>query len=404
MGAVIFICDGLGDRPATRHGHRTPLQAAHKPNFDRFATEGVGGIMDIIAPGIRPGSDVAHLSLLGYDPYEVYTGRGPIEAAGVGLELKPGDIAFRCNFATVDSNKALIDRRAGRIKKGTTQLARSLNMDLMDTQIICKEGTEHRAVLVLRGSGLSAAVSDVDPHRDHVPVGAAVPLEPTKEARHTADVLNAFVDQAHKILGNHEVNAQRVREGKPPANIILPRGAGVTPQIEPLSSKYGLRAACVAGVGMVKGVCTLAGMDVLDVEGATGGLDTDIGAKVKAMNKALDTYDLVLVNVKAPDLCGHDHDFEGKVKVIERIDGALRDALPQDRWIALTADHSTPVDVGDHTGDPVPLVIRGPGVRTDNVVRYDECSLATGGLGRIRGRDLMLILLDLMGVAKKFGA
>lgn len=163
---LLIIFDGLGDRPVTELGHKTPLEAAPKPNLDWFAANGMNGLLDPIGPGVRPGSDTSHLALFGYDPHDVYTGRGPFEAAGVGLKLQKGDVAFRCNFASVDADLVLTDRRAGRIKEGTAELAASLNgMKLGRHRVLFKEGTEHRAVLVLRGKGLSAQVTDTDPHK-----------------------------------------------------------------------------------------------------------------------------------------------------------------------------------------------------------------------------------------------
>jgi len=223
---ILIILDGLGDRANRELGFKTPLQFAEKPHLNKIARMSVVGLMDPIAPGVRAGSDTSHLNLLGYDPYKVYTGRGPFEAAGLDMDVKPGDVAFRCNFATVDENMVVKDRRAGRIKDGTKELAEALNgMEIEDVKLFVKPGVEHRAALVLRGPGLSADVSDVDPHDTGLKIHEARAKSP--EGEKTARIINEFVRRAHEILKEHPVNKERVEKGLPPANILLPRGAGM---------------------------------------------------------------------------------------------------------------------------------------------------------------------------------
>ncbi len=404
MKVMLIILDGMGDRPSEKLEGKTPLEAARTPNMNALARMGINGMMDPIAPGIRAGSDTAHLSILGYDPYEVYTGRGPFEAAGEGLELKPGDVAFRCNFATVDDDMNVTDRRAGRIKEGTKELAKMLDgLKIEGVKVIFKESVEHRAVLVLRGEGLSPNVSDVDPHTLG-PIHESKAL--SEDAEKTARIVNAFVRLSNQLLKDHPVNKERVKKGLPPANIVLPRGAGMVPHLKSIEERYGIKAGAIAGVSIVKGVCRLAGMEIIDVEGAMGTKDSDFNAKVEAGLKYLEKGDMVLINMKAPDLFSHDGDFVGKKRIIERIDKAmapLKDVLG-DVIVAITADHSTPCDVMDHSGDPVPLLIAGKGVRTDNVKSFGERNAARGGLCRIKGNDLLNILLQLAGLSEKFGA
>ncbi len=402
---LLVVCDGLSDRPVKEFGGKTPLQAARKPAMDALARNGISGLMDVIGPGVVPGSDTAHLALFGYDPYRTYTGRGPIEAAGVGIQVSPGDVAFRCNFATVNKSLKIIDRRAGRIKSGTSELAKALDgMSLGDVTAVFRAGSEHRAVLVLKGPGLDHRVSDVDPHTEGR-LNRSKALAP--EAQKTADVLNEFVKKAIQILSKHPVNDERVKNGLPPANAILPRGAGSVNQLEPFQQRYGLTCAAVAGVTLIKGICRLVGMDVPDIQGATGGLDTDYRAKGLAALDQLRTHDFVFVNVKAGDVAGHDGDFRTKVAVVENIDGMLAlllKDLKEDVVVALTCDHSTPVSVKEHSADPVPVTISGGGGRVDAVKEFDEISAASGGLGRIRGTDLIPIMLGIADRAKKFGA
>jgi len=403
---LLIIFDGLGDRPLTELGHKTPLESTPKPNLDWFAANGVNGLLDPIAPGVVAGSDTSHLALFGYDPREVYTGRGPFEAAGVGIELKAGDIAFRGNFASVDDDMRITDRRAGRIREGAEELAQAVDgLKLGRIRAIVRAGTEHRVALVLRGRGLSPKVTDTDPHEIGAEVLDAKPLKAAAKA--TAKAVNAFTKHAHKVLKDHPVNRARIAKGEPPANVIVLRGAGVYPDLVPITERLHLKAAGIAGVALIRGMFRSVGMDLIDVNGATGGLDTDMIAKADAALNALQSYDLVVLHVKAPDLCGHDGNASEKIRVIERMDammGHLKAALPSDLIVAMTADHSTPVAVKDHSGDPVPVTIFGEGIRVDDVLNFDERSVAHGALGRMRGQDLMNLLLDASNRAEKYGA
>ncbi|RLF60509.1 MAG: 2,3-bisphosphoglycerate-independent phosphoglycerate mutase [Thermoplasmata archaeon] len=396
MKAILLVLDGVADRPVRELDYRTPLEVAHTPNLDEFARLGINGILDPIAPGIRAGSDTSHLSILGYDPYEVYTGRGPFEAAGVGIELKEGDIALRANFATVDEKGIIRDRRAGRISEGTSELARALNkIEIEGVEIIFKESVAHRAVLVLRGKNLSYKVSDSDPHEIGRPIKKIIPLDNSFEAKRTAEILNEFSKQARNILEKHEINKRRILEGKPPANAILLRGAGKTPKLE----KFKLNSACLATTAIINGIGRLVGMEVVQTK-------REYGDRVKQALEILKRKEFILMNIKEADEAGHDRDYNKKIKIIEEIDEAvesLRDFITENYLIVL-ADHTTPVSVGDHTGDTVPVLICGPEVRRDGVSHFDERSCVSGGLGRIRGRDIMPILFDLLGKSEKFGA
>lgn len=403
---LLIIFDGLADRPVKELGNKTPLEAAPKPNLDWFASNGMNGLLDPVGPGIRPGSDTSHLALFGYDPFKVYTGRGPFEAAGVGIELQKGDVALRCNFATVDGDLILTDRRAGRIREGTEDLAAALDgMKLGRVKVVFRAGTEHRAALVFRGKGLSPRITDTDPHEEGRPILLSKPLE--SHAKATAKALNAFTRKAYDILNEHPVNQARVAKGEAPANMVVSRGAGIAPDLEPVPTKLGVKAAGIAGVALIKGMFRAVGMDVIEVAGATGGLDTDMVAKAEAALKALETYDLVVVNVKAADLCGHDGLALEKIKVVERIDqmmGRVKAGLGPDVILALTADHSTPCAVKDHSGDPVPVSIFGEGLRVDEVPHFDERSVSRGCLGRVCGKDLMPMLMNVANRTEKFGA
>ena len=423
---LLIICDGMADRTIPALAYKTPLEIAKKPNMDWLAKRGISGIMDTIAPGTAPGSDTAHLALLGYDPYETYTGRGPFEAAGAGIELRPGDIAFRVNYATVDKNMIVTDRRAGRIHD-TEALAEAVQkIKLKGAEFIFKSTVGHRATLVLRGKEISHEVSDSDPHEEGKRPLKIEPLlqEPEQKlpsypiiaggvrkyvmrrrwAAKTAKLLNDFSQKAHEVLKKHPVNIERVKKGLPPANYLLIRGGGVVPHLVPFQERFGIKGCCVAAAALVKGVCKLAGMTVVDVPGATGSVNTDLNAKAKAVLEQAQSHDFILLHVKGADEAGHDGNIKAKIEIIERVDAIINQFIDSFDFIVVTADHTTPISVKNHTADPVPVVISGPGVRTDDVKTYSERAAARGGLGRIRGKDLIPIIIDLMGKSRKFGA
>ncbi|MBM4241355.1 MAG: 2,3-bisphosphoglycerate-independent phosphoglycerate mutase [Euryarchaeota archaeon] len=408
MKGIIMIIDGMADRPLGELEFRTPLEAANIPNMDKLAKIGICGIMDPISPGIRAGSDTSHISILGYNPYEVYTGRGPFEAAGVGVNVEAGDIAFRCNFSTADETGTIVDRRAGRIREGTDEIAQVINSLKIDedVKIIFKESTGHRAVLVLRGEGLSDKVSDADPKHDGKHPKKVVPLDDEANSKKTAKILNKIVERSYEMLKDHPINIKRIKEGKNPANIILPRGAGAVPKVQPFADKYGMKAVCIAETGLIKGIGRITGMEVPDVKGATGGVDTNLKNITNAiMDASSQDYEFILINIDGADEAGHDGNLDEKLEFIERVDEEIEELMKiDDCYFILTADHSTPISVMDHTGDPVPLVISGPEVRVDDVDQFNERATARGGLCRIRGSDVMSILMDLMNKSTKFGA
>lgn len=410
--AVLVSIDGLGDRPIDELGARTPLEAATTPTFDVIAREGVLGLVDPYGPGIPCGTDVGHLCMLGYDPKEVYSGRGPIEALGAGLDLFPGDIAFRCNFATVDHKGIVQDRRAGRISEGAAELARVLDNITLQDNVIANfaPATEHRAVLVLRGVGLSHQVSDSDPggKNEGMAIQTVSPLVPTEAAAKTARALEEYLTIARELLKQHPINKERILAGLLPANAILTRSGGIVTQCTPLIERFsGIRCAAVSGENTVQAIAKMTGMKTFIQPGITGSYDFNGELKASAVRELLQDHDLVLVHVKATDLAGHDGQWARKKTIIEQIDKMVADikrSCSADTLIAITADHSTPCEVGEHTGDPVPAVIWGKGVRTDQQVTYGEGSCALGGLGRLTGKDFFQILIDLMGFSKKLGA
>lgn len=407
---LLAIADGVGDRPCEALGYKTPLQYANTEHLDALAKAGATGIMDLYRAGIPVGTDLGHLILFGYG-IEDYPGRGPIEGFGDGVELVGGDVALRCNFATVDEEMNVVDRRAGRIREGAAELAKALNgMEVDGVQVLFKEATEHRAVMVLRGKGLSAKISDTDPKKEAIPVKTAIAKDGSEEAKYTACILNKVLEKAHEILKAHPLNAERISKGLLPANAILTRGAGMMTQVEKITEKLGFTACCVASERTVLGVARMAGFDIMTDDSFTGNIDTDIEKKARFAVEALKKYDFVVLHYKATDLMGHDNDPAGKVRAIEQYDkmlGMVMEAVEKEVEepviIALAADHSTPCERREHSGEPVPFVISGKNIRPDRVEHYDEISCSEGGLGRIKGADFNCTLLDYLEVTVKQG-
>jgi len=413
LKAILVICDGMADRPIKELEWKTPLETAFKPSLNKIAKTGICGIMDPIAPGIPPGSDIATLALLGYDALKVYSGRGAFEAVGSGLKILPGDVAFRCNFATVNDDMVVLDRRAGRIRnEDASKLAESLQKvkleNVSNVNFLFKNTLQHRAVLILRGEKLSTAVSDSDPGKTGKRVQTVKALNASLEAKRTTKILNKLSKAFHEILKSHPVNKERVKKGLPPANIVLFRGAGKIPKIPSLSNIYGIKSACISAAPLIGGVCKTVGMNLINVEGATGMPDTNYMGKAEAAVKALRDYDFVLLHVKATDVASHDKNPKLKIQVIEKIDSMLGYILNnvdlEVTYLAVTADHTTSIVTGNHEGDPVPVAISGLYVRVDDVDEFSERSCANGGINRIKSSDLMTILMNFLGKTKKVGA
>jgi 2,3-bisphosphoglycerate-independent phosphoglycerate mutase len=401
----------MADRPLIDHDYKTPMEYANTPNMDRLAKGGLVGLLDPISPGVRPGSDVANMALLGYEPSKYYTGRGALEAIGAGIEVRITDVAFRCNFATVDDDFRVEDRRAGRIRK-PSKLAKAVDEIKIDSvpgvKTIFKATVEHRGVLVLRGEKLSRMVSDVDPKEEGLKIGIAKALDSSEEAKRTAAAVNEFVKRSHEVLREHPLNQERANDGEKVANIVLTRGAGTVPTLPSFKSMFDLRGACISGTPLIKGLATAAGIETVDVRGATGGLKTDYEAKAKATIETSKDKNFILLHVKAPDIAGHDGDFKAKVRTLEEADTLVGHIIDEVdigmNYFALTSDHATPVAYGTHTGDPVPVVIGGPDVPASRILKLSESTAARGNLGRIRGVDLMPIITDMVGRSRLYGS
>ena len=407
--SVLIVMDGVGDRPLPDLGGETPLQAAKTPVLDRLAKEGQNALMDVIGPGITPGSDTAHLALFGYDPKEEYPGRGPLETLGTGLESKPGDVAFRANFATLDKDMIVLDRRAGRVFTREEQDILQSKIDGLEidgVQIRFLATVEHRGALILRGEGLYAEISDVDPHETGLKLLECKPLIP--EAKKTADIVNKMMVEINKLLRDLEVNKEREKRGLPAANAILLRGPGRHSEIQTLKDKYGISSVVIAGGALYIGAAKYVGMVHETVEGQTGTIDTNFhNIAMKAIECIEGDYDYIFVHIKATDNASHDHNAKEKILAIERTDemvGRIIDKVGSKIVIAVTGDHTTPVSTGEHACDPVPIVFWSEFIRPDRVEKFSEIDAALGSLHTIRGLDVMPLLLGYAGHIEKFGA
>jgi len=402
MKAILVVMDGLGDRPIKEFGDKTPLEAAKTPNLDKLAARGICGMMQTIAPGVTPGSDTAHMAIFGLDPEKYYHGRGPIEACGAGIDLKPGDIAFRGNAGTVDEKMVVKDRRAGRIDS-TVELCKEIDgMKIDGVEIILKPGAWYRAALVLRGSGLSDKVTGNDMKAVGSPVAEVKPTDNSKEAKKTADVLNKLSKISYERWKDHPYNKKRVADGKLPGNILLFRAAGQYHPVPTMAERYGMKSACITGGGLYDGIGRFLGMDIIRAPGATGSYTTDFVSKVNTAKRILKDYDFIFIHMKPADSAGEDGNPKLKKEMVEKMDIAIGGLLDFDGLIVVTADHTTPCELKGHSYEPTPLLMAGPGTRTDDVKDFGERACAKGDFGILKGLDLMPIITNHMGLMKKY--
>jgi len=389
---VLLVLDGLGDLPDPARRGQTPLEAARTPNLDELARASALGRLTPVAPGITPGSGPGHLGLFGYDPLTHLVGRGVLEALGAGIDLKPGDVAARANFCTVDASGVVVDRRAGRIASDVcARLVDKLRASVPridDVEILLQAGKGHRFVAVLRGPGLGGAVSDADPHKEGKGIPPSRPLEAGAAHEKTARVVNAFVQRAAKVL-----------EADPPANGILARGLSERPKFAGYPERFKLRAAAIAAYPMYRGVASLAGMDLFVPPGEGAAEAFAVAAQQWA------SHDYLFIHVKGTDMAGEDGDFEAKVRVIEAVDQALPalQALAPD-VLCVTGDHSTPVPMRGHSWHPVPVLVNSKVCFPDAHARFHETSCRTGSLGELASKDLIAVLLANAGRLDKYGA
>ncbi len=400
MKYILVVGDGMADYPIPELDNRTPLQAAHKPNMDAIAAKGRNGLLKTIPDGLSAGSDVAILSVLGFDPQRFYTGRGAFEAAARGIQLKEKDVAFRCNLIT-EKDGILADYSAGHItSKDSQQLIEAVKKACEKPgEIEFYSGLDYRHFLILRNAPLALQVECIPPH-DTVgaEIAAVLPKAKSPEAEKTANLLTQAILKSKEILQSHPVNIARQKSGKKSGNMIWPWGGGIKPSMPSFREKYGLKAAVISAVDLVKGIGVYTGMKVIDVSGATGREDTNYEGKADAALKALEDNDLVFVHVEAPDEAGHAKDYRLKVKTIEDFDkrllGRILKGLKGPYAIAVLPDHPTPIRIGTHTKDPVPFAIRSPLLEADGVQKFDEISAKNGAFGLVEQEGVVALLLS----------
>ncbi len=390
---ILIVIDGLADEPIPQFKGKTPLEAAKTPNLDFLAKNGIcGQVIPWIEKGKLPTSEDTHLAIFGYDPKKSNPGRGVLEALGINFKLRKNDICFRGNFATVDDDLTIIDRRAGRIEK-TENLISALNkIKVKGAKVIVKKSFGHRIVLVLRGKNLSEKVTKNDPKKVGVKVLRILPK--IKNAKRTVQILNQFLEKARFILKNHPQNKKRIKEGKLPANFILLRGAGKFRKVKSFKEKYKLRTAFIAGGVLYKGIGKYLKMKEIKVRGANGMKNTNLKGKILALKKNIRKFDFIFLHIKATDTFAEDGDFLGKKNFIEKIDRNLKPILKlKDVLIVITGDHPTSSLKKSHAFGKNPVLIFGNG--KDKVEKFSEKNCQKGDLGTLSQMDLLRKIFEI---------
>jgi 2,3-bisphosphoglycerate-independent phosphoglycerate mutase len=400
---LMIILDGLGDCPCPVLDGGTPLEAARTPNLDRLVEHGRCGLVDPIGPGVRVGTHIGVGVLMGLSPGDALNlGRGPVEAAGIDLPLGEGDIALRCNLATLLEHDGVLyihDRRAGRVCEESAGLLAELeDLDLGDgIRATVRPATQHRAVLRLCGEGLSPAVGNTDPGDTATlparvqPCLPQVPRDPS--AQRTAAAVSRLVQMAFGRLKEHPLNLRRLARGEPPATGLITRSAGSVHSLRNVLREQGLRVAVVSAESTVIGLGRLFGFTLLNDTRFTAMMDTDLDAKLRVAKDALAEHDLVFLHVKGTDVCAHDREPRAKRDFIERIDAALAGLAEEGIVVAVTADHSTDSNTGSHTSDPVPSLLYAPGGARDDRDVFGESDCRDGGLGRMSAEQFLATFL-----------
>jgi 2,3-bisphosphoglycerate-independent phosphoglycerate mutase len=389
---ALIVLDGLGDIATKEQNYLTPLEAAHTPNLDRLAKDSAQGRMIPAAPGITPGSGPGHLGLFGYDPLEFQVGRGVIEALGLGMELKPGDICARANFATLDAKGIVTDRRAGRIPTETCKkLCAMLSAKIKkigDVQVIIQPGLEHRFAMIFRGKGLEGPLTDADPNREGYAIPTVKPRDPKNaKQKKTAKLIADFYKLALPILKNEK-----------PANGFLMRGIAHQPHIPLFEERYSLKPACLAVYPMYKGLAQLVGMK--KIEGAQ-----TINEQFETYLKEYDNYDFFFIHYKYTDKYGEDGNFAAKKKAIEDFDAALPILLKKKPDVlVVTGDHSTPCALKGHSWHPQPVLLHSACSGSDKLERFTETGANSGSLGIFPAKFLIRLVQANARMFDKFGA
>ena len=392
MKYIVLVGDGMADYPIKELGGRTPLEVARTPNMDYIARYGRLGRVRTIPEKMKPASDVANLSILGYDPQKFYSGRGPLEAANLGVELEDDDVAFRCNLVTVANDK-LIDYSAGHISsKEAAILIKSIDDSLGTDRIKFYHGISYRHLMLVK-RGAEQHLADLKCNPPHDIAGQDISKNLPKGEG--SEVIIKLMEDSRKILEKHEINLVRIDLKENPANMIWLWGQGKKPAMPAFQAKYGLSGSVISAVDLLKGLGKILGLDVINVPGATGYYDTDYEGKARAALRSLEEKDFVFVHVEAPDEAGHNGDLREKITAIERFDqlvvGTILKAFKRKKnfRILVLPDHHTPVSVKTHTAEPVVFGIFGKGIIARGFLNYSEKEAEKSDLYFEKGQELM---------------
>ncbi|MDR3705076.1 MAG: cofactor-independent phosphoglycerate mutase [Paludibacteraceae bacterium] len=401
MKYIIILGDGMADEPIPSLGNKTPLQAANTPTIDKLAALGKSGILHTIPEGFQPGSEIANLSVLGYDVPKVFEGRGSLEAASMGVSIKEKEMAMRCNLICIEGDN-IKNHSAGHISnEEANELIQFLNKELGTDKVKFYPGVSYRHLLVIKDGNKS--IECTPPHDvPGTPFRDVLVTSQTEEAKETADLINDLIIRSQELLKNHPINIKRVAEGKDPANSIWPWSPGYRPRMETLLDTYGFRnGAVISAVDLIKGIGIYAGLQSIDVEGATGLYNTNYEGKAQAAIQALKENDFVFLHIEASDEAGHEGDANLKVKTIEYLENRIVKPIFDEvsMWqepvtIAILPDHPTLCRTKTHTSDPVPFLIYRPGKEADKVMSFDEFTVKEGGYGELYEEEFMNTLTE----------
>lgn len=401
MKTIIILGDGMADEPIQALGNKTPLQAAHKPYIDLLAAKGKSGLLDTIPAGFKPGSEIANLSVLGYNVPLVFEGRGSLEAASMDVDIAPGEMAMRCNVICIEDGK-IKNHSAGHIStEEAAELIDFLQKELGDDIASFYPGVSYRHLLKIKGGN-----KNLDCTAPHDVIGT--PFEDvlikatTPDAEETAKYLNGLILKSQELLKDHPINKKRIAEGKDPANSIWPWSPGYRPKMQTLQELYGIKSGSViSAVDLIMGIGKYAGLKLIHVEGATGLYDTNYEGKAQAAIDALKNDDFVYLHIEASDEAGHEGDYELKKKTIEYLDSRVVKTIYEATkdWdepitIAILPDHPTPCHLRTHTNKPVPFLIYRSNAQADKVQVYDEFESAKGDFGVLVGHEFMDTLFN----------
>ncbi|CAD8087548.1 unnamed protein product [Paramecium sonneborni] len=404
MKILFVIIDGVADVGTPETQFKTPLQLAEIPTLNQIASTGLAGLMDPVEPGLSCGSDTAHMSIFGYDPFTQYRGRGAFETMGSGIDMQVGDIAFKCNFAYMHNGIVKLRRVDREFPEWGLPLIDALNTQLQTPiQIQANHATEHRIGLKVVSNHYSGELTDeiigTDPLKDNLPLRQAKPKVQSDKAIRTANIINQLSDSIHQMLSQHPINLQRQSQGLPTANVVLLRGCGQRIQVQNFQEKYGLKGAVIAPTAIIQGLGKTIGLEWHHVEGATGDYNSNfINKGKKAIELLQNQYDFVFLHIKAVDDAGHDKSKDLKIKYIQKVDQMMHYIVTniqlQDLVIAVTGDHTTPYAYVDHTFQSVPFIISKLSLLNGqkNDIQFNEISCLKGALGRFCGKQVMQII------------